>query len=57
LAVTRIARLVVGVDFGDLSAAVVRCTTTPQPSPDASRRASKKRLARPVAAAAVFGRR
>jgi len=57
LAATNISSLVVGVDFSDLSAAVVRCTITPQPSPDASRRASKKRRARSVTAAAVFGQR
>ena len=48
---------VVGVDSCDVSAAVVRCTSTPPPSPRASRRASIGRLARPVSAAAVFGRR
>ena len=57
LAANTFVSLVVGLDSCDVSAAVVRCTTTPQPSPGASRRASIERLARPVTAAAVFGRR
>ena len=57
LAANTFVSLVVGVDSRDFSAAVVRCTSTPPPSPGASRRASIGRLARPVSAAAVFGRR
>ena len=57
LAANAFVSLVVGVDSCDVSAAVVRCTSTPLPSPGASRRASIGRLARPVSAAAVFGRR
>jgi len=57
VAVNTFVSLVVGVDSCDVSAAVVRGTSTPPPSPGASRRASRGRLARPVSAAAVFGRR